>query len=294
MATLVIGASGLVGYEFYRQNRGKKDWFFTYRSKKVDGFFQLDATDAQAVEALFSSIKPDVVILPAAFANVNVCETERQRAYDNNVGVLRNVLAAMKGRGVLVFFSTDYLFDGKRGPYDEDAKPNPLNYYGKLKLQCEEEIKKSGIEYLIIRTTGVFGWELQRKNFFYRVMDTLSAGKTLEVPSDQFDNVTYVKDLVSATTQLLEMGKRGVWNVAGPEIFSKEQVARIYASFLGLDSRLIVGKPTSQLPPSAPRPLKSGFRIDKLRKAGISMRGVKEALEDMKKRKEEDDKYDSG
>src|SRR3989338_3835167 len=178
MSVLVIGASGLVGYEFYRQNGEKEGWHYTYRNVK-------------------------------------------------------NVIDALQKttRGKMVFFSTDYLFDGKDGPYSEDAKPNPLNVYGKLKLECEQEIQKSGLDYLIIRTTGVFGREIQRKNFLYRVTETLTRGDDLVIPNDQFANPTYVKDLVSATTNLLEMGKNGIYNVAGPEIMPRTELSHRFAKF---------------------------------------------------------------
>lgn len=293
MASMVIGASGLVGYEFYRQcgEQYADEWHFTYRSRKLHGFTKLDATDAAAVSEIVGELEPSLIVLPAAYANVNGCETDRELAHRNNVGIVKNVLDAAGGSAKIVFFSTDYLFDGKSGPYDEGAAPNPINHYGKLKLECEQLLRKSGSPHLIVRTTGIFGWELQRKNFLYRVMDALSAGKILELPNDQFSNATYVRDLVSAVLELLDGKKEGVWNVAGPEIFSKEKLAHEYASFLGLDQSLIIGKPTSEFPSLAPRPLKAGLKIGKLEKQAIRVRKVKEALSDMQKRKRLDDSY---
>ena len=289
--TLVIGASGLVGYEFYRQCEDDEDWSFTYRSRKLHDFLQLDATDADAVAEIVGELEPPLIILPAAYANVNGCETDHELAHRNNVGIVKNVLDAAGGNAKIVFFSTDYLFDGKSGPYDEEAAPRPLNYYGKLKLECEQLLAKSGNPHLIIRTTGIFGWEMQRKNFLYRVMDTLSAGKPLELPNDQSANATYVRDLVAGTLDLLDKKKTGIYNVAGPEIFAKDALAREYASFLKLDTSLIVGKPTSDFPSIAPRPLKGGLKTGKLGALGIRMRNVKEALADMQKRKRLDDSY---
>ncbi|HID72306.1 TPA: NAD(P)-dependent oxidoreductase [Candidatus Micrarchaeota archaeon] len=293
MVTLVIGGSGLVGYEFYRQSAGQEGWHFTYRSKKMDGFRQLDATDADAASAIIAELQPDVVIVPAAMAHVNRCETEPEMARLNNVGLIENVIAPMKklGKGKLVFFSTDYLFDGRDGPYPEDAPFNPLNAYGRLKLDCEKAIAGSGLEHIIARTTGVFGWEMQRKNFLYRVMDTLSEGRELVIPEDQYATPTYVKDLVSAVNSLLEKGEGGVFNVSGPDYLNRVELASKMADAFSLDKSRIVGMPTSSFNNLAPRPLKAGLRIDKLTALGIMMRGVDESLEDMKRRKEEDDRY---
>ncbi|MCX6772862.1 MAG: SDR family oxidoreductase [Candidatus Micrarchaeota archaeon] len=295
MSTLVIGASGLVGYEFYRQmgdaGEDKGEWHFTYNSKKTRDFLQLDATNADAVSEIVGELEPNLIILPAAYANVNGCETEKELARANNVGIVKNVLEAAGKSCRIVFFSTDYLFDGKKGPYDEAAKPNPINYYGKLKLECEQLLAASGNPHLIVRTTGVFGYEAQHKNFLYRVTENLGAGKTLELPNDQFANATYVRDLVSATLELLDMKKSGVYNVAGPEIFSKDALARVYAEFYGLDVSLIIGKPTSSFPSIAPRPMKGGLKTTKSEALGITVRKVREALADMKKRKRLDDSY---
>ena len=294
MGTLVIGASGLVGYEFYRQNKEKSDWHYTYRSVKLDDFTCLDAVDKEKTKQLIDELSPSLVIVPAAMAHVNKCETERELAYNGNVGVVKNVLSALQEttKGKIVFFSTDYLFDGEDGPYSEEAAPNPLNEYGRLKLQCEKEIINSGLEHLILRTTGIFGWEKQRKNFMYRVIDTLSAGKDLVVPNDQLANPTYVKDLVSATMVLLEKDLNGVFNVAGPEVMSRDELAVRMAKFYNLNPGLVKGVLTSELGGLAPRPLKAGLKIDKITGLGIKMRVLEEALGDMRKRKAEEDHYD--
>jgi len=294
--TLVIGATGLVGYEFYRQNKGKPGWHFTYRTRQKPAFIHLDANDETETAAVIAKLKPDAIIMPAAYTNVNGCETERELAYRNNVGIVKNVLSAISKAGIsksakLVFFSTDYLFDGKNAPYSEDAAPNPLNYYGRLKLECEQEIIKSGVAHLIIRTTGIFGWEEGQKNFLYRVMKTLGEGKKLEVPNDQAANATYVRDLVSAVLKLVASGKSGVYNVAGTEEFSKEALARKYAAFFGLDQSLIEGRPTAYFKSIAPRPMRSTFDTSKIQKNGIKVRTVGEALDDMLERKKLDDSY---
>ncbi|MBU0591473.1 MAG: SDR family oxidoreductase [Candidatus Micrarchaeota archaeon] len=295
MSFLVIGASGLVGYEFYRQKKKEKEWHFTYNTNKMDanGFVHLDAENQTEIDTLFSKIKPDVAIFPAAMPNVNKCETEPEEAEKLNLGILKNVLEAMKKHGgrKIVFFSTDYLFDGKDGPYSEDAPVKPLNEYGRIKLKCEEAIKQSGLEYLIIRTTGIFGWEKNRKNFLYRVLDNLSQGKKLELPDDQYATPVYVKDLAAATLKLLELDKNGVYNVCGPDFLNRVELANLFADAFDLDKTLISGKKTSEFQNVAPRPLRCGLKIDKITALGIRMMRIKEALVDMKKNKEKDDAY---
>lgn len=293
MSNLVIGASGLVGYEFYRQTRELKDWNYTYHNIQIRDFIKLDALNIEELNKLFSKLSSKNIIVPAAMPDVNRCEKEPELSYKNNVKLIKNVLDSMKKNSgkKIIFFSTDYLFDGKNGPYSEDAKPNPLNVYGKHKLECEKEILSSGLDYLIIRTTGIFGWEKQRKNFMYRVIDTLSRGEELVVPNDQFANPTCVQDLVSATLFLLTHNHSGVFNVAGPEIMERETLARRISRFYKLNENLIHGKPTSYFKSLANRPLNSGLKIDKITKIGLKMRIVEDALSDMQVRKKEDDIY---
>lgn len=294
MKTLVIGASGLVGYEFYRQNKDNQDWSYTYRNVKIHNFHHLDALNKEELGNLFKELRPELVIVPAAMANVNKCETEREFAYQGNVGVIKNVLDVMKKYGgkKIVFYSTDYLFDGENGPYDEEASFNPLNAYGKLKLECEKEIINSGFDYLIIRTTGIFGWEKQRKNFMYRVIDTLNRGDELVIPNDQLATPTYVKDLVKATIILLDKNLNGVFNVAGPEVMDRETLAKRIAKFFNLNLGLIRGEPTTYFKSLAPRPLKSGLKIGKINSLRIIMRSVEDSLLDMQKNKDVEDKYE--
>jgi len=293
MNVLVVGASGLIGYEFYRQYKRMKNWFFTYHTHKLDDFIPLDATDETRTKEIIAHLSPDIVILPAAMPDVNRCETDRDNARKNNVGIVQNVIRAMvtSGKGKLIFFSTDYIFDGKLGPYSETDKPTPINYYGKLKLECEELIRSSELGHLIIRTTGVFGFEYRRKNFFYRVFDTLSAGKPLEVPNDQFGNPTYVRDLVSAIMTLIEKKCSGTYNVVGPDCISREEFAQKIAKTFSLDEKLIVGKPTPHFKDVAPRPLNAGFKTEKIKTLGIRMKGPEIALKDMQARKSKDDVY---
>lgn len=291
MVTLVVGASGLVGFEFYRQNQEKPDWHFTYHSHQMDDFIRLDATDEAQVRSLIGKLKPSLLILPAAMANVNRCEKERDIAWKNNVGIVQNFLKVLDKACTIVFFSTDYLFDGKEGPYSEDAPPRPLNYYGQLKLECERAIEQSGHPYLIIRTTGIFGWEMQRKNFMYRVLDTLGSGKELVIPNDQWANPVYVKDLVGAVLQLLEKKQAGIFHVSGPEWMPRDKLAHIFASFFRLDESKIVARPTSFFQDTASRPLKGGLKIDKILALGIKPRTVQNALMDLVVHKNEEDRY---
>ncbi len=90
---------------------------------------------------------PDVVINCAAYTEVDKCETERELCWKLNVDGVKNlIIASRKTESKIVHYSTDYIFDGKSGPYDEDATPNPISFYGRSKLASENALTTSGVD----------------------------------------------------------------------------------------------------------------------------------------------------
>lgn len=222
---------------------------------------ELDITSRQDVKSLVAELDPEVVINCAALTNVDACEKERDLAWRINVtGVEHLVEAAKKSGALLVHLSSDYVFDGKRGPYAEGDRPEPLSYYGKTKLASENVLRTSGIPYVIARTMVLFGYaEGIRQNFALWLIDSLSAGTAVRVVDDQLGNPTLVDDLAYAILKSVELTKRGVYHIAGRDIVSRYAFAVRLAEIFGLDPGLIQPIKTSQLEQPAPRPLKSGL-----------------------------------
>ncbi|MFH0737707.1 MAG: NAD(P)-dependent oxidoreductase [Candidatus Micrarchaeota archaeon] len=285
LPVLVIGGSGLVGHALYQAKGVDAAWRFTYNLNRMDGMEHLDATDLGAVERMLATVSPATIILPAAMSDVNRCETD-PASLRINTDIVENVITSAKRLAqdpLMVFFSSDYIFDGKSGPYSESDTPCPINAYGRMKLGCEKLISSSGFRHLIIRTSGIFGWEPQEKNFVYRVLKTLRAGKELILPSDQSYTPTYAKDLACAIRSLSEKNAEGVFHVCGAENIGRVSFAKRIASVFGLDGSLISGRPTSSFKDSAPRPLRAGLRTCRKGSAGVIVRGITDALEDMKR-----------
>ena len=116
---------------------------------------QLDLADAVAVGALVEEVSPTVVFLAGAFTHVDGCEQEPQRARQVNVEGARASAAAAKAAGaLLVFYSSEYVFDGKHGPFRETDTPQPLSVYGRTKLEAERAIETSGVDAMAIRSCG--------------------------------------------------------------------------------------------------------------------------------------------
>jgi dTDP-4-dehydrorhamnose reductase len=209
-------------------------------------------------------ILPDTVFLAASVTNVDYCEVNPGLAYAVNVIGTRHVVGAANQVGAkLVFFSSDYIFDGNSGPYAEDAPPCPISEYGRQKLIGEHLVALNVDDYLIVRTTVVYSWEPQAKNFVQRLIGTLRQGKQVTAPGDQIGTPTYAPNLAEAVLELSGQPVRGVINIAGPTLASRYAFAHCAATVFGLDQTLIQNVPTSLLKQAAARPLNAGLKADK-------------------------------
>jgi dTDP-4-dehydrorhamnose reductase len=281
---LITGASGFVGKNLLKTLPPDFDIFGTHHSNKKDFLHFLDITISKNVDEIFENVKPNIVIHTAALPNVNYCEENRTLAKKINLDGTKNIIRGCIREGAkLVFISTDYVFDGEDGPYSEDAQTNPLNYYGELKLQAEEEIKKNLGDYLIIRTTNIYGFDSESKNFVMFVLEKLESRLEVVVANDQYGNPTYVEDLSRAIKELIIKKKTGVYNVAGPDNISRVEFGQTVAEVWGFDLDLIRGKTTKELNQDARRPKRSGFIIDKIkRELDIEMHDTMKGLELMR------------
>ncbi len=275
MRSLVIGASGLVGSALLRALGA--DATGTYRSRAVDGLRPLDARDAAGVRELVRELEPAVVFFPAAEPNVDWCELHPEAAREANVLPALGALAAAREIGVsFVFFSTDYVFDGREGPYDERADARPLSVYGRQKREVEQLVLDAGCT--VVRTTTVYGSELPPgKNFVLRLVSRLLAGEPATIPSDQFATPTWSADLARASVAVAR--DPGIWNAAGPDLMARDEFARLVARTFWCDLSLIRPVSTATLAQPARRPLRAGLRTEKIARAkGIAFTPTAEAL----------------
>ncbi len=261
MRALVIGARGFVGSHLVNEGLRRGHTVVGATRLGGDGLLSCDIVVPDQVASVIASVQPDVVLLPAANPNVDGCELEPTKSARINADGPANVAAACSEAGCrLVFFSSDYVFDGKHGPYRETDAPNPLQAYGRQKLLAERMIRDIMPHLaLILRITVVFGWERQGKNFVARLISTLSRGEQLTVPNDQMGSPTLVDDLVAGTWDLVERNTFGLLHLAGSERSLRATFAIRVAQRFGLDARLVVPVETAALAQPAARPLNAGM-----------------------------------
>ena len=281
---LILGASGLVGSTFHRLVSPTKKVVGTYFSRPKQGLSFLDITDADSLRRALASWRPRVVIHAACNTHVDGCERDQEEAHRVNVVGTENIARACQAGGAkLVFFSTDYIFDGRAGPYSEEDEPQPINYYGLTKLEGERAITSKLESFLVLRTHGVFGWEEPASNFVLRLIGNSGEGKVARVPSDQFGTPTAAVNLADMAWRLIVGDKSGIYNLAGSDFLDRYSFSLMIAEVFGLDKSLIVAEKTRALGQAAPRPLRAGLRVDKIRtELGDTVWSARQGLERLK------------
>ncbi len=267
MKALVIGASGQLGGALLRiLERSAIEATGSHFSRSSNGTRRLDARDPESVRRCLAETGADVVFWAANLrGGVDACELRPAEAHALNVEGIRNVASAMRGSAArLVYYSTDYIFDGRAGPYSEEEAPSPINVYGRSKWEGEQAVRELVPEHLTVRTTAIFSWDRSSPNFAMQVWEHLQAGKPFRAPCDQWCNPTLADYLAEATIRLLQGGARGVFNVVGKDRTTRSELAKALARAMALDPAGIIPVATSQLGQKALRPLQGGLKTGKL------------------------------
>jgi len=222
---------------------------------------QLDTAHKREVQSIVEEFEPEIIVNAAAVTNVDLCETERELAWKANVASVENLVYAAKLTGSkIIQVSTDYVFDGKSGPYSELDRPNPISYYGRTKLASENVIHAGGIPSTIVRTMVLYGAGLNVKaNFALWLVQNLGEGKPVRVVDDQIGNPTLADDLAYAILKIVELDRSGLYHISGPDLISRYDVAIALAEIFGFNKKLITPVKTEAFNQPAPRPLNSGF-----------------------------------
>jgi dTDP-4-dehydrorhamnose reductase len=273
MKILITGANGLLGYKLVQLLSRHSDiqTIATGRRMILDlplhvSFEELDITDRAQSETIISKLKPDVIINTAAMTQVDQCETDHEACWQANVNGVENlVTACAKNQTHLVHVSTDFIFDGSRGPLDESATPNPVNFYGESKLAGEKVVQQSTISWAILRTVLVYGVtpDMSRSNIVLWVKKSLEDGKTINVVNDQWRTPTLAEDLAMGCFLAAKKKATGIYNISGEGMMTPYDIAIQTADFFNLNKSLINATDSSKFKQPARRPLKTGFIITK-------------------------------
>ncbi|HLX13337.1 MAG TPA: dTDP-4-dehydrorhamnose reductase [Bacteroidota bacterium] len=286
---LITGSNGLLGQKIVELFARGNNYNLLLTSKQKASVFdeatlpylQLDMTQKQEVKNALEEFEPDVVINTAAVTNVDQCETDREAAWKTNVSAVEHLVHTAQLIGAHVIqLSTDYVFDGKSGPYAELDRPNPLSYYGRTKLAAENIIRTSGVSATVVRTMVLYGFGYGVKlNFALWLLKSFTDHEPMKIVDDQFGNPTLADDLAYAILRIVELERKGVYHIAGPDLVSRYDFAVAFAKQFAFDKRLITPIKTSSLRQAAARPLRSGFITLKAQTdLGVRMTGIEKGI----------------
>ncbi|MCF7885395.1 MAG: dTDP-4-dehydrorhamnose reductase [Candidatus Marinimicrobia bacterium] len=302
MRVLVTGANGMLGEKCTQRLNNKHQVFATDVQENLIydspvNYSQLDITEFKQVEKMINQIKPEVVVNCAAYTDVDGSEDNKKLAKTINVNGVHNLIEAVEQYNThIIHISTDYVFDGSHGPYEEDDEINPINYYGQTKYDSEKLLIKSNLPVTIIRTNVLFGnTQSKGANFVHWVIDNLRNGNPIKVVNDQFGNPTWVDSLAEVTEKIIDKKLEGIYHYGGEDYLSRFEFALEIADVFALDNKLIKKVTTRALNQKAARPYKAGLISDKLQNSlDIKLYSIKDALKEMKSEIEEIEEKEDG
>lgn len=274
---LVLGARGMLGSELMALPSSRFELTGLCHE-------ELDITDEEKTFQIIQEIKPSTVIHAAAYTDVDGCEMDPDRAFSvNGQGTLHVAQACQMTGAGLVYLSTDYVFDGNGSrPYREDDPVNPINVYGKSKLEGEKHVERLLEQYTVVRSQWLFG--KGGKNFVTTLLSLAEAGKPLTIVRDHIGSPTYARDLGLAIFRLLEKGCRGVFHVANRLSCSWHEFAVEILRTAEISDTEIIPVEWASLGRPAQRPHYSVLNCEKLtEQTGLEMRPWQEALREFVK-----------
>ncbi len=273
MRILITGSNGLLGQTLVRYlSKTKHEFLTTARKASVVEKAAwphaiLDVTDQEEVFKVVDEFKPDSIIHAAAMTHVDQCELNPDQCHSINVkGSINIGLAAQETGAHLVNISTDFIFDGEKGMYSEEDKPNPLSVYGQSKWEAEKALNAmEGLSLAHLRTILVYGVTkyASRNNIVLWAKENLEQKKPLSIIDDQFRAPTFVDDLAQASIFSSKNKVSGTYHTSGPDFLSIYELVLKIAEYWNLDKSLISKSSTQVLNQPAKRPPKTGFILDK-------------------------------
>lgn len=289
MKILITGASGLYGSKLAELATARSYTVYSGYSRDKPAFgtpIQFDVSDKNRVEEVFKKVNPDVVVHAAALTDVDKCELNKELAWRINVEGARNIAEAVKTcSAFLVYISTDYVFNGEAGWYEETDRADPVNYYGLTKLKAEELVEDLVEEYCIARASVIYGSTpaAGKINFALWVLNKLKNNEQVKIVTDQWNSPTLNTNLAGMTLEILERKLTGTFHLSGATRINRYDFTKLMAQIFNLDVNLINPCSSAGFSWAAKRPRDSSL---KTAKAEQTLQNkplpIKQALERMK------------
>ncbi|QLH05768.1 SDR family oxidoreductase [Nitrosopumilus ureiphilus] len=291
---LVVGGSSLLGYKLL-ENGSCFELYSTYNKNlivsKNTEIIKINIVDEKDCQKILE-LKPDIIVNAAAMTNVDYCEQFREEAYEVNVIGTKNLAKIAQQLGSkFIHISTDAVFSGEKNQYVEDDEPNPVNIYGKTKLESEK-IASEVSNYLILRPSVLFGWmpskylqvrdnSVKTRNFALWILKKLNEKQKLSIVDDQFSTPTLADNLAENIIELIKKDMQGVFHTSGLSCINRLDFSKKIAKTFGYLDNFIVPCSSKELKQIAIRPLQSCLNCEKIVKKGIKLLEIEQAIEIM-------------
>ncbi len=240
-----------------------------------------DVQEKEKIQQICNDVNPEVIIHTAAITDVDLCEQEHELAVNINFSGTVNILDYVKEAGCkFVFISTDYVFDGEKGNYVETDKTDPINFYGQNKLETEDIIQETLEDYLIIRTSSLYGIASNiHNNFLLWILKKLKKEEKVPLFVDQIVNPTLTDNLASNIFELIRAKATGIYHLTGKDSMSRYEFGELVCEVFNYDKNLLEKIALSDFNSPAKRPKNSSLCLDKfITKCKTKPYGVKESL----------------
>ena len=248
-----------------------------------DGGVHLDIRSKSSIKKVLSDIDPDVILNLAALTDVDGCELDPQQAKDINFSGVKNLCRDFSGHFIQI--STDYVFDGKSGPYSEEDEPKPKSVYGKTKLFADNWLLDNYSKSTIIRTNILYSYTKRTKASFLKwVVDLLNDNQNIKVVNDQWNNPTWTESLSLVISKIIDNQAFDLYHYGDRDILNRFDFSILISKVFNLDSSLIMPISSDELNQIAPRPRKSGLITKKIEsELGIIPKSVETCLNEIRK-----------
>ena len=245
---------------------------FTYNTNKIT-FDNVNSTrinllgNQKMLIDLIKEVQPDIVVNTAAQRSVDLCETDHKIADKLHIDITQDITQACKDiDSKLVYISTDAVFQGELNKkYTELDQPNPINYYGKTKLQAEQITLNTSPKNVVLRTAVIYGWH-EKSRFTNWIIQTLKENHVVDPFTDQYNTPTLVDDLVKSLLNIFEKNISGIFHATGKSCLNRYEFALVLANTFGFDTKLIKPITSKEKKQDAPRPISTCLDSTKLEK----------------------------
>ena len=267
--TAVIGASGYVGRHLWKAYRSRyPDCVGTTFSADHPQLNHFDIREPNLAALRLEDTGHQAVLIASAKPNIAYCEQNKEAACAVNVrGTLELARQIGRTRMQAIFLSSDYVFEGKAGPHDDDDPARPTTEYGRHKAQVERELPSLAANYLVLRLSKIYGVHKGDRTLLDEMAAQLTAGTEIRAARDQIFCPTNVADLVRVIQVIQGNGLQGVLNICNPERWSRCGIALALANAMRADRSLV--KPISlyDIPAMLGRPLDTSMKSSRLARA---------------------------